>query len=317
MDSNVEKHSSRLEYLTEKDVILVWPDGSNDTNTSLRAWNAVGTSNNIGPLGYTCNRNRQKWGEYACYDSCLSIHPDCNPRDECYCYSCWDDISFIEQLVTYLSFNLCIDLLNIHSTGISSGGMISYQIGQSLSNIFASIIPVEGAPLLGFNLIPEYPISLLDFRGLSDVVIPGNVSGSYHGLEGPYGSTWSSDGYYYTPLDNITQAFNQVNECNGAWKHWQTKYDGTREFYCVEPYGDCPNGIDIIRCSGKWGHTWPLWKVQPSAYPNLVWQFISTHSKPDLVWQPNMDIVYDGNSAQGEENEVDEDEDDDFQLADF
>ena len=289
MDSKEEMHQSKMVDLTEKGVILVWPDGSNDTNTSLRAWNAVGTSNNIGPLGYTCNRNRTKWGEYECYDSCLQIHSDCNELNECYCYSCWDDIAFIEQLIGYLESVLCIDLLHIHSTGISSGGMISYQIGQSLSYIFASIIPVEGAPLLGFNNAPENVISLLDFRGTGDTMIPGNVSNSYDGLVGPYNTTWSSDGYYYANLDDIMAVFNDTNECNGTWAHWATEYDGIRDFYCVMPYGSCPNGIDIIRCSGDWGHAWPL-HTQKTAYPNIVWKFISTHPKPQLLWNPKKDV---------------------------
>ena len=164
---------------------------------------------------------------------------------------------------------------------MSSGGLFTYQMGQALSHIFASVIPVEGAPMLGFNIVPKHPISLLDFRGLSDTEVPGNVSGSYNGLIGPDNSTWSADGFYYTPLDNITAAFKKINKCDGKWTHWSTKYDGTRDFYCVKPYGNCSNGIDIIRCSGQWGHTWPLWKVQPTAFPNLVWQFISTHPKPN------------------------------------
>ena len=32
----------------------------------------------------------------------VMIHSDCNKYEECYCYSCWNDIAFIEQLVVYL-----------------------------------------------------------------------------------------------------------------------------------------------------------------------------------------------------------------------
>ena len=72
---------------------------------------------------------------------------------------------FIETVLDDLESKLCLDLSHIHATGISAGGLFSYQVGQSLSEIFASVMPVEGSILIGFNDVePEYPISLLDFR---------------------------------------------------------------------------------------------------------------------------------------------------------
>ena len=249
--------------------------------------NAVGMSTTKGPMGYTCDRNRLRWGTYEAYDSCVQLYGNYSALDTCYCSSCWNDVLFIETVLNELESNLCIDLSHIHSTGISAGGLFSYQLGQSLSNIFASITPVEGSILIGFNVPPKYPISLLDFRGTADSEMPANVSNSYNGLLGPYNSSWSADGFWYAPIDNITRVWaSSPNNCDGELVHFPTIMDGVRDFYCVSPFGGCENGVDVVRCSGDWGHTWPFSQVNPEAYPNLVYTFISTHPKKQIVWSP-------------------------------
>ena len=45
-----------------------------------------------------------------------------------------------------------------------------------LSDVLASIAPVSGAPLLGFNNIPNKPISVIDFHGTDDSIIPFNLN---------------------------------------------------------------------------------------------------------------------------------------------
>lgn len=75
----------------------------------------------------TCNGNLTKWDEYKVYVNCLQIHCDCNACDEWHCCSCCDNIASIEQLIGYVKSLLYSDLsyIHVHSTNISSGGMIS------------------------------------------------------------------------------------------------------------------------------------------------------------------------------------------------
>ena len=40
------------------------------------------------------------------------------------------------------------------------------------SGIFASIGPVSGTPLLGFGDLPARPVSLIDFHGTTDNIVP-------------------------------------------------------------------------------------------------------------------------------------------------
>ena len=58
MNANQEEKESHIEMLSGYGVILVWPNGSNDSESGIRCWNAVGMSNNTGPKGYVCDRDR-------------------------------------------------------------------------------------------------------------------------------------------------------------------------------------------------------------------------------------------------------------------
>ena len=42
----------------------------------------------------------------------------------------------------------------------------------------------------------KYPMGVLDMKGTSDDTIPANISNGYRD-GGPYGSTWSSDDFWY------------------------------------------------------------------------------------------------------------------------
>ena len=67
----------------------------------------------------------------------------------------------------------CVDLRSVHMSGMSNGGMFIWsRILERLTSIFASVGPVCSAPLRGFNPMPEFPISIIDFHGLQDSIIP-------------------------------------------------------------------------------------------------------------------------------------------------
>ena len=46
---------------------------------------------------------------------------------------------------------------------------------SQLTDLLASVAPVSGSPLLGFDNIPNEPISVIDFHGTDDSVIPYNI----------------------------------------------------------------------------------------------------------------------------------------------
>eukprot|EP01046_Picozoa_sp_COSAG06_P059613 COSAG06_NODE_12391_length_1388_cov_1.213344_2_plen_136_part_01 len=87
-----------------------------------------------------------------------------------------------------------------------------------------------------------------------------NVSNGFLGQPGPSGSTWSSDGFYYTPLDNLTQIYAQVNRCGEREQGqvYETAHDGQLYWHCMQPFGDgCESGASVVRCSSLADHVWP------------------------------------------------------------
>ena len=73
---------------------------------------------------------------------------------------------------------------------------------------------------MGFNdgPAPGGAIAVLDIRGLIDNTVPANVSNGWPapwlpGEAGPHNSATSSDGFYYTPVDNITDRWAAALGC--------------------------------------------------------------------------------------------------------
>ena len=53
-----------------------------------------------------------------------------------------------------------------------------YSLAMShLAPRFGGVVPVEGAPLVGFLKSPSFPVALLDIHGTQDGIIPANASG--------------------------------------------------------------------------------------------------------------------------------------------
>ena len=135
----------------------------------------------------------------------------CDPTSSCDFSACYDDVEFTKEIIYDVASLYCIDLDSVHLTGASNGGMYSYFAGwyiityyqtkssiiicayakgkyfakmevycillaPFLNSMIASIAPVCGTPFLGFDLIPETPMSLIDFHGIADDTIPFDLN---------------------------------------------------------------------------------------------------------------------------------------------
>ena len=226
--------------------IAVWPDGSNDSPSGTRGWNCLGSSfAGESEYGPTCNDDRRAFGEYECFrscgDRCQPRGPD-NLTGTCLSTSCWDDVGFIGSLMDWLEEHLCVNVDRVHLSGLSNGAMMNYQLAHSFPDRVASMVPVAGLPLLGHldEAVASRPTAVMAVHGLLDPIIPANISTGFLGKPGPHGSTWSSDGFYYVPIDNLTAAQASVNRCGRAsdLRVRPTKYDG--DLWCVGVGGSDP-----------------------------------------------------------------------------
>ena len=172
----------------EESFIYVAMNGMNDVN-GLGLHGSWNCSSNEGPLGITCDLD--VLGEFPCYRSCAGPSgEDCSYlENSCDWSSCHDDVVYTEvvlqdildrslfsSLELFHSFTFvrfCIDTDSIHVSGMSNGGMFIWsRILERMTSTFASVGPVCSAPLRGFNPMPEFPISIIDFHGLQDSIIP-------------------------------------------------------------------------------------------------------------------------------------------------
>ena len=79
-------------------------------------------------LGPPCDLNRTAWEEnYPCHDSC----PSCDNMASCDFASCSDDVGFVTYIMEEITEQWCVDLDQIHMTGISNGGMFTYYIASN------------------------------------------------------------------------------------------------------------------------------------------------------------------------------------------
>lgn len=265
----------------ERDFIVVWPQGLDDTVIPLQdaySWNAGGVTSSPGRFGPVCNWTAATGNYYPCHKSCRSIH-GCRGlvgAQGCDCGTCANDMDYTARVLDKVEETLCIDQRRIHASGMSMGSMMVYTVASTpgLGERFASIAPVAGSMLLGFLNPPVKPMAVLDIHGTTDDVIPSNISNG-HG-EGAEGTALSEDGYYYHTTTQVLQAYSTANQCSGEPVHYRTPYDGASGLYCWAQYGgSCKTGQHVIRCSWEGGHTWPFEETFQGKehFARLVWDF--------------------------------------------
>ena len=84
-----------------------------------------------------------------------------------------DDVGFIGALIDELVVNLNVDPKRVFVTGVSNGGMLTYQLGCQLSSKIAAIAPVAGS-MTGEEIEPTEPVSVIAFHGTADRHVPYN-----------------------------------------------------------------------------------------------------------------------------------------------
>lgn len=245
--------------------IAVYPEGMSDyrrsSNNGWQSFNAVGSTTT---LGDECTRQTTGY----CYESCARRPQGCG---RCDWTSCYDDADFVEAILDKIESSYCVDKQRVYATGYSNGGMMTYEVGLRLGHRFAAIAPGGGTPFVGHNEAPQVSrngaVSVIDLHGTTDRTCPAN-------------STTSSDGWNYTPVDEVMQVWAKAHGCSASTKitHFRTDEDGTTKLWCVR-FGDCGDGVDFVRCSYNLGHHWLGYSTNGGAGARLAWSFLSNHVK--------------------------------------
>jgi polyhydroxybutyrate depolymerase len=165
-----------------------------------------------------------------------------------------DDTKFVDDLITQLIADACIDSRAVFLTGFSGGARMSSHLACRLSERIAGIAPVGGlragrarvkdlAAVEGDSCQPQRPVAVVAFHGTDDAV------NSYTGSTAPH---WG----YSVPI--AIERWARVNGCGirpdssaVASSITRKTYQGCRDDARVELYS-----IETTRENGG-GHTWP------------------------------------------------------------
>ena len=279
-DSSSQEFYGGLDDVADEDLdggfIVVHGDGWGNPSAGSSGWGSWNCSRTDGPLGPPCEVPRPRGFEVPCYDTC----PDCDPVNSCDWSACLDDELFVRALVDYVNDNYCLDIDSIHLTGYSNGGMFSYFAATKLSDIVASIAPNAASPLIGFGDVPkDMPISLIDFQGILDNVIPYDANSLFGLGEGPHNSAVSNDYYYYEQKPDVLEKWATEYACT-IDEEYPTPMDEINGFTC-NLWSDCLAGAEIVHCTGLHGHDYPFANEDPPYIggTRILWNFMKTHKK--------------------------------------
>ena len=100
-----------------------------------------------------------------------------------------DDVGLMRAIFKEISTHLNIDLSRVYATGLSNGGYMSYRLACEAADLFVAVAPGSGAigmddigvssarPRAALELLASRSakVSLLDFHGTADPLIPYNL----------------------------------------------------------------------------------------------------------------------------------------------
>jgi len=227
-----------------------------------------------------------------------------------------DDVAFIDQLITGIQSELCVDAARVFATGMSNGAMMSIRLACSLSSRIAATAPVAGAyypPLLDSTpdeTCPDTrPVPFIGFHGTADGVVPFNGGAGIFGLS------------FRLPIDNTTSAPDVLESWAG--------HNGCTSGRIEDPvsanvrlahYEACAGGASTLLYIVDGGdHYWPgspyhapVTTTEISA-TDLMWAFFQQHplgpkSAPPTATPKDPDADTDGDTIP---NSVDDDDDSD------
>ncbi|CCA77292.1 related to esterase D, partial [Serendipita indica DSM 11827] len=84
-----------------------------------------------------------------------------------------EDITFVDNMISTIESQLCVDETQRFATGFSYGGAMSYSLACSRPNVFRAVAVIAGAQLSGCNGGTQ-PIAYLGIHGVVDSVL--NIS---------------------------------------------------------------------------------------------------------------------------------------------
>jgi len=179
--------------------------------------------------------------------------PCCGPSQE----KNVDDVAFLKAVVAKTAQDGCIDLKRVYASGLSNGGVMSHYLGCVAADFFAAVAPVS-AGNLNMPCTPARPITVINFRGRQDDLVPYNG-----GM--PNTRNWPSA---MTDFERWSLA----SGCTGT--------PMTTHGIC-QTRTQCAGGVEVTLCSIDGGHIpYGAATSQMANIPDVAWEAFARHSLP-------------------------------------
>jgi polyhydroxybutyrate depolymerase len=176
-----------------------------------------------------------------------------------------DDVAFTSNILDYLQKTFCVDPYRIYATGFSNGGGMTRFLMCRLAGRIAAFAPMSG----GFynspgGCHPGRPVSILDFHGSADPLLP------YNGVSIQRNPAW--------PLPSIPQWLQQ-------WATYDGCTTGPVVFYHHAPvvgeqWTHCKDNVSVehYRIDGG-GHAGPP-PINGQSSAVVIWHFFQQYTLP-------------------------------------
>jgi poly(3-hydroxybutyrate) depolymerase len=250
------------EHLDEHGYIGLFPDGlpMSAHDAMVTSFNDLGSRNDVGPDGPTCDDD--PW-DYGSYDNCgeEEVARDCH-----WGTSCADDEGFFRAMIAHAQATWSIDADRIYMTGFSQGGQTTQSMACPMADVIAAVAPGHGFAANGYTCGPDTPVSMMQFWGARDRIVPGDDG-------------MANDGYIYDDAAETATVWATAQGCDadGATPY-ATASDGTRDWACTEHAG-CASGAEVVTCVWDGGHTWPTRGEHGNFVLEAIWDFLSSHRR--------------------------------------
>jgi polyhydroxybutyrate depolymerase len=179
-----------------------------------------------------------------------------------------DDVAFAAKILDELEAKLCVDKKRIFSTGMSNGGALSHRLACELSTRIAAIAPVAHVMTIPLATCkPSRPVSVFNFNGTSDTLVP-----------------YAGNGVGYPSVASTMSTWASRNGCGTTTHEILKKGDVT----CVT-FDGCKPGVEVSHCTvDGGGHTWPGGAPVPFlgkttneiSATDAMWDFFVKHPMP-------------------------------------
>ena len=250
------------EHLDAHGYIGLFPDGLQMSSSApdVTSFNDLGSRNDDGPDGATCDDDSYDYGSYTnCGSS--EVTRECH-----WGTSCADDEGFFRAMLSHAEATWSVDSDRVYMTGFSQGGQTTQSMACPMSDVLAAIAPSHGFSANGYTCAPDSPMGMIQVWGTRDRIVPGD-----DGL--------ANDGYIYDDAAETAVIWAAAQDCaSDGDSVYPTASDGARDWACTEHVG-CATGAEVVTCQWDGGHIWPSSSSDGNFPLEEIWTFLSAHSK--------------------------------------